>query len=232
MRKQRNLALVTKPAEPPSQKKLPRQARSKFTLDVILEAAELLLQDGGLRSVTMRRVALRAGVGIGTLYDYFPNRDAILIQLLNRKMKRHCEEESQRFRGTLSDSLPALFHASIKQAVEMDRALMHMGADFHSRYARHFFFGTYYAEINSPLRRRTLDHIEKAASDLLVGRPDVVGEKDTALAAFMLSRALRGVVSTLIEERPELLDSPSLVPMMQRVMLAIADISPAATRPA
>ena len=91
MGKQRDVASAGKPTEPPRQKKLPRQARSKFTVDVILDAAEQLLeQTGSLDTVTTRRVAARAGLSIGTLYDYFPNRDAILVELLNRKMSKHC----------------------------------------------------------------------------------------------------------------------------------------------
>ncbi|MCX7162638.1 MAG: helix-turn-helix domain containing protein [Rhodocyclales bacterium] len=224
MKRQRNLAVVVNPSELPRQKKQPRQARSKFTLDVILEAAEqLLLQEGSLDAVTTRHVALRAGVGIGTLYDYFPNRDAILIQLLNRRMRKQCEEAVPKFYDSLSRSLPELFLAGAEQAIEMDRMLLRYGRDFHRRYARHFFFGTYYPEISSPKRERFLAKIEELAVELLASKADMVREKDIDLAAFLISRALRGMISSLIEERPELLASPALAPLLQRVMLAIAD---------
>ncbi len=215
---------AVKPAEPPVQKKRPRQARSKFTLDVILEAAEqLLLQQGSLDAVTTRQVALRAGVGVGTLYDYFPNRDAILVQLLNRRMRKECEAAVPRFRGESQDGLPELFGDSVAQAVEMDRKLMRYGGEFHARYARHFFFGTYYPELNSPARTRVLETIEEQALRLLENNGATVREEDKDLAAYMLTRALRGMVSTLIEDRPELLDAPALVQMLQRTMLAIVD---------
>ena len=224
MGKQRDVASAGKPTEPPRQKKLPRQARSKFTVDVILDAAEQLLeQTGSLDTVTTRRVAARAGLSIGTLYDYFPNRDAILVELLNRKMSKHCEEILPRLRGPLCDSLPDLFRIGAEQAIEMDRTLLGYGKDFHSRYARHFYFGVYYPEINSPGRKTMLGRIERSAVRLFSRKAEVVRESDRELAAFIFVRALRGMISTVIEERPELLGSPSLIPMLQRMMLAIVD---------
>lgn len=111
-----------RPAEPPKQKKSPRQARSQFTLNVILEAADQLLeQHKTVAAITTRRVAARAGVGISTLYDYFPNRDAIVIQLLNRRMKAHCQAALPGFRGALGESLPTLLFQSLEQAIDMDR---------------------------------------------------------------------------------------------------------------
>jgi AcrR family transcriptional regulator len=218
------VAVAGKPTEPPRQKKLPRQARSKFTVDVILDAAEQLLdQSGSLDTVTTRRVAARAGLSIGTLYDYIPNRDAILVELLNRRMSKHCEEMLPRLRGPLCDSLPELFLIGAEQAIEMDRALLRYGKDFHSRYARHFYFGVYYPEINSPGRKTVLGRIERSAVRLFSRKADAVRESDRELAAFIFVRALRGMMSTVIEERPELLDSPSLIPMLQRMMLAIVD---------
>src|SRR5262250_3813203 len=57
----------------------PSQARSAWTVDLILEAAAQVLEARGEDALTTKTVAERAGVSIGTLYQYFPNRDAILV---------------------------------------------------------------------------------------------------------------------------------------------------------
>jgi len=69
-------------------RKMPAQARSAWTVDVILQAAAQVLEGGGEDALTTKTVAERAGVSIGTLYQYFPNRDAILLALADREAQR------------------------------------------------------------------------------------------------------------------------------------------------
>jgi len=78
-------------------RKTPRQARSRDTVEVICTAATRVLDDGGLAAVTTNRVAERAGVSIGSLYEYFPNRDALLIALTRRMIA----EDGARVRAAL-----------------------------------------------------------------------------------------------------------------------------------
>src|SRR5271154_4150665 len=62
-------------------RKLPRQPRSEATVDAILLAAAQVFERHGYAAGTTNRIAERAGVSIGTLYQYFPNKDAILVAL-------------------------------------------------------------------------------------------------------------------------------------------------------
>ena len=72
-------------------RKSPVQARSAASVDAILEATlQVLLHDGKER-LTTTRVALRAGVSVGTLYQYFPNKSA----LMQAALKRHLDEVTQ-----------------------------------------------------------------------------------------------------------------------------------------
>jgi AcrR family transcriptional regulator len=69
-------------------RKRPRQARAQATFDAIVEAAaRILAEDGGLR-LTTNRIAARAGVSVGSLYQYFPERRAIVRALLEREVLR------------------------------------------------------------------------------------------------------------------------------------------------
>lgn len=64
-----------------SPRKQPRQARSARLVADILEAATRVLVRDGARRFTTARVAERAGISVGSLYQYFPNKEAILFRL-------------------------------------------------------------------------------------------------------------------------------------------------------
>jgi AcrR family transcriptional regulator len=67
-----------------NQRKQPLQARSQATIEAIVEAAAQLISARGLDGFNTNAVAERAGVSIGSLYQYFPNKDAIMAALIRR----------------------------------------------------------------------------------------------------------------------------------------------------
>jgi AcrR family transcriptional regulator len=68
------------------QRRRPRQARSRATLDAILEATARILERRGVGAFTTNQVAERAGVSIGTLYQYFADKEAVLLAALRREL--------------------------------------------------------------------------------------------------------------------------------------------------
>jgi len=80
-------------------RKTPRQARAGETVTAIVEAAAQVLEAGGVAGFNTNAVAARAGVSIGSLYQYFPNKDALTVALMAR--------ESARFREDMAAALVA-----------------------------------------------------------------------------------------------------------------------------
>lgn len=73
-------------ASPTSEpRKTPRQARSRATCAAIVEAAARILETEGDAVLTTNHVAAVAGVSIGTLYQYFPDKQAIIVELVRRE---------------------------------------------------------------------------------------------------------------------------------------------------
>ena len=62
-------------------RKKPKQIRSKLMFDSILEASTRVLEEVSFEKFTTNRVAEAAGISIGSLYQYFPNKQSILIEL-------------------------------------------------------------------------------------------------------------------------------------------------------
>lgn len=71
--------------DPLAPRKTARQERATKTVEAILEAAARILEAGGFAGYTTNAIAQRAGVSIGSLYQYFPNKDAITRALIARE---------------------------------------------------------------------------------------------------------------------------------------------------
>lgn len=98
-------------------RKKPRQARSVATVGVILDAAALVLVDEGYGRATTNRIAERAGVSIGSLYQYFPNRDALFGALGSRtetQLSDNIWQDISEFEGL---DLRGFVHSGLKTAV-------------------------------------------------------------------------------------------------------------------
>jgi AcrR family transcriptional regulator len=64
----------------------PKQARARDTVEVLLEAAARVLAQHGYSSATTNRIAATAGVSVGTVYEYFENKEAIFDSLIRREL--------------------------------------------------------------------------------------------------------------------------------------------------
>ena len=102
-------------------RKSPVQARSTASVNAILEATLQVLLSVGKERLTTTKVAARAGVSVGTLYQYFPNKSALLQAALKRHMSevtetiaRVCKEQSGR---TLREMATALITAFLEAKI-------------------------------------------------------------------------------------------------------------------
>ena len=104
-----------------SSRKQPSQARSTELVAAILEAAVQVLAKEGAPRFTTARVAEKAGVSVGSIYQYFPNKAAILFRLQSDEWR----QTSDLLRGILEDAsrpplerLRALVHAFVRSECE------------------------------------------------------------------------------------------------------------------
>lgn len=66
-------------------RKQPNQARAAATVEVLLEATARILETQGLTAINTNAIAEKAGVSVGSLYQYFPGKDALVAELLRRE---------------------------------------------------------------------------------------------------------------------------------------------------
>lgn len=177
----------------------PTQARSKATFQAILEAAAQVLRAEGLGGTTTARIAERAGVSIGTLYQYFPNKEAIYGEL--------CEDLVERMN---THSLPLLSNiprdaglAEIVPAIVDGLIRMHtLDPELHQQLAR-------FEAMNGFTRLQAHQDARMAlVQAALAARPDLMRSLDLELAAQVLILSFTGVVERWARTAPERLRDP------------------------
>ena len=186
------------PLEP---RKQPRQARSVATVSAVLEGVAQVLETEGFEKLTTTRVAERAGTSVGTLYQYFPSKDALLVAVVEAKMAR-----VDRALSTVFD-LPA--NAPLAEHVRvMITALI---AEKQSR-----------PRLNAELARqmprlerlrlitRTLDRAHGMVRALLEAHEDETTVTDADLSAWLVVHAVNGMLDGALLGAPERLADPRL----------------------
>src|SRR4051812_4745362 len=102
-----------------SLRKFPKQRRSEELVDSVLEAATRILNSVGLGTVSTNKIAERAGVSIGSLYQYFPGKDAIFARLIERQMERNAERFQNIIDANEGKSVKEITSALISDVVDL-----------------------------------------------------------------------------------------------------------------
>ena len=130
-------------------RKTPRQSRSQATCAAILEAAARILETEGGHGLTTNHIAALAGVSIGSLYQYFPGKEAVLAELIRgmrQEMLDDFEDAARRAKGRdLAFAVDALTGASLRhhlrrpalaQALEREEPTLKLDDEIHALKAR------------------------------------------------------------------------------------------------
>lgn len=186
-------------------RRTPKQQRSRRLVEAVIEAARRVLADGGPEALTTVNVATRAGVSVGSLYQYFAGREALLFTL--------CEEELRGFREQLGAWRAGSHVLSTPERIAewLELLLAH-----YKRLAalEPAFFLRNRAEIEAGLSRRrarderaplarTRDDSLRARALLRRGRSE-----RAAAASFIVARGIPALLDAALAHQPEILASP------------------------
>src|SRR5580658_5577620 len=98
-------------------RKKPTQERARATQEAIIDATARILGEEGIDAATTNRIAERAGVSVGSLYQYFPSKDSIIIALAERhfrKMLALLEAKSEELEGLpIEEAVPIYVRAKL-----------------------------------------------------------------------------------------------------------------------
>jgi AcrR family transcriptional regulator len=101
-------------------KKTPKQERSKFLYESILEAATRVFEEADYQGSTTNKIAELAGVSVGSLYQYFPNKDALVLALFERYLDHRLKDFEETYKSVKNDSVEAIIRQTIDMLVRPD----------------------------------------------------------------------------------------------------------------
>jgi AcrR family transcriptional regulator len=191
----------------------PKQERSRETRERILAAAAQVFAEHGYSAGTTNRIAEAAGLSIGSLYQYFPNKDSILVELT----RAHLMGGSAHVIAELAVGLPDGLEGKLRVAVG---AMLDNHADAHRLHQVLFEEAPRPPELLREMRAVERDAIDLVAA-LLADEPEVQ-VADVRLAATMVVTTIESLVHRFIARDPDTLDvdafADELVAMLLRYL--------------
>lgn len=183
-------------------RKTPRQTRSKETVEAILTAAARILTTEGFEALTTNRVAAVAGVSVGSLYQYFPHKEALVRALCERHTHGVRDRIRARFEEAWHGPHEALSRAVIHGMVEIRRHQPKL----HQELLRLAPAVGGLQELHA-----VEQEIEALLARYLASRPEEFGTADPALRAFIICHAVQACVHGAVLEKPGWLKDDRLV---------------------
>jgi AcrR family transcriptional regulator len=176
-------------------RKRPLQHRSRASVDAVLEAAAQVLERDGYEATTTDAVAERAGVSIGTLYQYFPNKDALLVALTERHAVA-AQAVLEPLLREVVDATPPLgdwLQRFVRACVELNgrRPRLHQILFEETPFPRQQLEGMYQS---GDLILQVIEQYLARVGDVTVPRPRV--------AAYLIFRAVGSVIHAGAVRRP------------------------------
>jgi AcrR family transcriptional regulator len=196
-------------------RKKPRQARSASTIDAIFEATIQVLIKEGTHRLTTTRVAGRAGVSVGTMYQYFPHKQALLYALNERyldrlaeRMERACLAQHGASTKAMVEALVTAYWQAKTERSDVTRALYSSAVELD----------------NESLIEAFARRVDAAAMAMLQSAP-TADYADLALANMTLLSVIFGTVRNVFERNlPEVQQEP-IREQLIRMCLSYLDMS-------
>lgn len=170
---------------PQIRRRKPAQERSRSTTEAILQATAQILPKVGFEAASTNRIAEIAGVSIGSLYQYFPNRDAIINALIEREVENHFRAASQQLLELKDAPKVDLVDGILETVLSLFEDRRDLRAMLFQRMGR-------FSAVNRI--EQVEDRFVEMLADVLARRKNETRIPDEKIGAFILSHAVMGVV--------------------------------------
>ena len=129
----------------PQPRKQPVQARSRALVDAIAEACLRLLEKEGEDALTVNRIAEVSGAAVGSIYQYFPNKESMIAAVYERLLNQESEQLFQMREQLQGLPLEAILRQIFANMIRVEQRLHQLSHAFHARYRTALHLGLWHA---------------------------------------------------------------------------------------
>lgn len=177
-------------------RKTASQKRSRLTVDALIEATARILIKEGYDRVSTNRIAEVAGVSIGSLYQYFPSKEALVAAVI----ERHTQELWQVVRNALLKVAARPIEIATRELVAAAIAAHRVDPKLHRILAE---------EVPRTGRLENIESVQRNAGalfrDYLEAHRGEIDVADLDLAAFVLTTTVEALTHSAVLDRPDVL---------------------------
>jgi AcrR family transcriptional regulator len=190
-------------------RKAPKQARSRELVEAVLVAAARVFVQQGYARATTNRIAQAAGISVGSLYQYFPSKDSIAVELL----RRYRESLVAIVTGHLQGIAQASFEDVVRRLLTALLRAEGMNPALHRVLIEQVLRTSARAEIIGFEER-----MEHLLADAIRGAGVTSSARDPDRMAFVLVRAVLATAQAAVVDRPGM-NGPELVEELSRLVV-------------
>lgn len=188
---------MTKPLQKP--RKLPKQERSQATVSAILIATTRILTEEGYDKFNTNRVAELAGVSVGSLYQYFPNKEALLYALGEHHANEMAQLAQQHLEGLGDRSILEALQQIVKAVLAAYEVNPKLYRILHQQVPR-----------SEEMQKLDDARIEQMLYAFLALHRDQLRPQNLDITVFIISRTIKALLYDAIADRPNLLKNGEL----------------------
>ncbi|KYG66089.1 transcriptional regulator [Bdellovibrio bacteriovorus] len=192
--------------------KAPTQERSRQTVATILDACSRLLISEGFYSITTDKIAKEAGVSIGSLYQFFGNKESVVQAVVKNIMEEDKRIISEKMRAI--SPLPS--EQRMKAMIELCIETFRRNSDLRSKLSTI----QYYVADASYMS----DSIRFFQEVVRYNLPQIPG-RDMDKVSYLIVNSFIGLVNTMCVDRPEALHDPTIVTEITQMFMKYLDLS-------
>lgn len=200
-----------------NKRRKPTQERSRALVEAVLEATAQILVSEGPDKASTNRIARRAGVSVGSVYQYFPNKEALIEALAERHVQRRLEVALTHLQGAFDQSIEELTRRAVTALIAAHRE----SPELHQVLAQQ-------ASVDVVQRLRRVAEQALAADMTLRHQRGENSVTNPELAAFLVVTVIDESIQTAVQHRPDLLEDDALIEELTR--LTVRYTAPTPTR--
>ncbi|MGL5940896.1 MAG: TetR/AcrR family transcriptional regulator [Waterburya sp.] len=195
---------------PRNPRKLPQQERSRITVEAILEATTHILTEKGYDKTNTNIIAELAGVSIGSLYQYFPNKESLMVAL----MEQHCHEIAEIVESKLNHFFDEPPEVAIPELVKAVIVVHGINPRLHQVLSE---------EIPRSERlkmQQTDKHIAELLRAYLERWRDRLQSQNIEMTVFIISRTVEALCHSVVIKHPEFMSNNQLEQEVSKLIMS------------